>query len=117
MAYNLDFSGWKDMRKAQADSILNQANIAANLIAHRSGNVKKLISGLAGVGTKAYGDYKAAKEEEKMFDLASKTGLLPEGMDDPMQILSEHNALTGDEEVDKENADLLRKWIMQKRYL
>lgn len=117
MAYNLDFSGWKDMRKAQADSILNQANIAANLIAHRSGNMKKLISGLAGVGIKAYGDYKDAKEEEKMLDLASRTGLLPEGMEDPMQLLSENNALTGDEEVDKENADLLKKWIMQKRYL
>lgn len=90
---------------------------SANLIAHKSDNAKKLISGLAGVGIKGYNDYRAAKEEEKMFDLASRTGLLPEGMEDPMQILSEHNALTGDEEVDKENADLLKKWIMQKRYL
>lgn len=116
MAYNLDFSAWKDMRKAQADSIINQANIAANLTAQRANTVNKVISGLAGVGTMAYGDYMKGLQEDKAFDIASRTGLLPEDAADPMQMLSDANLLTGDETKDKKTAGLLKKLIMQ-RYM
>ena len=64
MAYNLDFSGWKDMRKAMADSIINQANIAANLIADKAGVLNKIISTGIGAGSRAYSDYRKKKEQE-----------------------------------------------------
>lgn len=106
MGYNLDFSAWKDMRKAEADSILNQASIAANLTAQRANTVNKVISNLAGVGGLALSDYMKGKEQEQMFDVAAKTGLVPEMADE--EALAN---LTDDE------LKTYRKMMMQKYFM
>ena len=78
MAYNLDFSGWKDARRATADSIINQANIAANLIADKAGVLNKIISTGIGAVSRAY--------------LAANTGLIPEEQLAPLRDLDENQA-------------------------
>lgn len=114
MAYNLDFSGWKDARKAQSDSIMNQATIAANLIAQKQENINKMISTLGGAALHKYSDIEKQKEAEDMFNAAASTGLLPETSGDIMQDLSSRNAITGNEELDERNALLFKKWLMKK---
>lgn len=114
MAYSLDFSGWKDARNAMARSIINQANISANAIADRANVVNKTISSLLGTAAMAYGDYTKNKENEEMFDLAMRTGLIPETSGDFMQDLSSRNALTGDKKTDEEDALLFKKYLMKK---
>lgn len=114
MAYNLDFSGWKDARKAQSDSILNQANISANLIAQKQDTINKMISTLGGAALHKYGDWVKKTEAEDMFNMAARTGLIPETSGDIMQDLSSRNAVTGDEALDEKNALLFKKWLMKK---
>ena len=92
MAYNLDFSGWKDARRATADSIINQANIAANLIADKAGVLNKIISTGIGAGSRAYSDYRKKKEQEDRFNLAANTGLIPEEQLAPLRDLDEDQA-------------------------
>lgn len=64
MAYNLDFSGWQDMRRAMSDSILNQANIQANVIANRYNTIAKTISSLGKNALWAYGESQKAKTDD-----------------------------------------------------
>lgn len=116
MGYNLNFSGWQDMRRAVADSIINQANIKANLIAQKYDTIAKTASGLVKNGLWAYGmkqnanDKKAALEAINTANAANeaavaegKTGLAV----DPMQMLSASGGLTGDEERDYKRAQLV----------
>lgn len=114
MAYNLDFSGWKEARKAISDSIINQADIAANLIANKANIRNKTLSSLLGSATSIYGDYKKNKESEDMFNMAIATGLIPETSGDFMQDLENRNAITGDIAVDEKNAKLFKRFLMDK---
>lgn len=106
MAYNLDFSAWKDMRKAEADSILNQASIAANLTAQKANTINKVISNLTGVGGLALSDYLKGREQEKMFDVAVKTGLVPE--------MANEKALA---DLTEDELDAYKKMMMQKYFM
>lgn len=111
MAYNLDFSAWKDMRKAMSDSILNQANIEANLIAQKYNTLNKTISGLAKNALWAY-DQRKAQEDEAAAQAAidrvnaNNAVLQQQGITglaiDPMQALSASNQIEAEEEKNRE---------------
>ena len=111
MAYNLDFSGWKDMRKAMADSILNQANISANLMAQRANVINKTISGLAKNALWAYDQRKTDEDEaaaQAAIDTANANNavLQQQGITglaiDPMQALSASDQIEAEEERNRE---------------
>lgn len=99
--YNLDFSGWSDARKAQRDSIINSANITANMINNKYNTYSKLISTLIGSGALGYSLYKDKqklnKEKQNEIDKTvtdtAVTGLAPDEAVDPMQVLSATNQL------------------------
>lgn len=111
MAYNLDFSAWKDMRKAMSDSILNQANIEANLIANKYNNLNKMISGIAKNALWAYDQRKAYEDEaaaQAAIDTANanNAALQRQGITglaiDPMQALSASDQIEAEEERNRE---------------
>lgn len=107
MGYNLDFSAWKDMRNAQVQSILNQANIAANLTANKYDTINKTISGLAKNGLWAYDA--AKKQANKDAAMAAYSSMGNNGMQDsPLwKALNESGNLTGDLNTDYERMRIL----------
>lgn len=114
MGFNLDFSGWKDARKAQAQSILNQAQLSANVIANRYNMYNKMISGLTGALALGYDKYlknadSNAAEEALAMARNSNTGLSYDTGIDPMQALSASGGLTGDKQRDRERAALIKE--------
>lgn len=114
MGFNLDFSGWKDARQAQAQSIINQANIAANAIANKYNMYSRAISGLAGALALGYDKRKKtadtnAAEEALAMARNSNTGLSYDAGIDPMQALSASGGLTGDKQRDRERAALIKE--------
>lgn len=114
MAYNLDFSGWKDARNAMSNSIMNQANITANMIANRANVWNKAISTGIGVAGRMWDNYQKKKEQEEAAILAKQqanTGLLPDDID-PAQALSANNQLP--EDMTPEEAALLKKYLIEK---
>lgn len=114
MGFNLDFSGWKDARQAQAQSIINQANIAANVIANKYNMYNKMISGLTGAAALGYDKYLKRKDTEAAEEALamtrnSNTGLSYDAGIDPMQALSASNNLTSDKQRDRERAALIKE--------
>lgn len=114
MAYNLDFSGWKDARNAMSNSIINQANIAANMIANRANVWNKAISTGIGVAGRMWDNYQKKKEKEEADKLiAANTGLLPDELPtDAAQELSANNKLP--EDMTPEEAAALKKFLIEK---
>lgn len=114
MAYSLDFSGWKDARNAIAASTINQANIAANMIANRANTWNKAISAGIGAAGRMWDNYQKKKEKEEADKLiAANTGLLPEDTAiDPAQKASANNTLP--EEMTPEEAAALKKMLLEK---
>lgn len=124
MGFNLDFSGWKDMRKAQADSIINSAKLSANVIANRYGTYNKIISSVAGAAAKAYDEYKKKKEaealmiqeepeekEEQQQEQTVPTGLMPEKEITPIQLMSAANKIQKQEDANKKRAELIDNYM------
>lgn len=126
MGFNLDFSGWKDMRKAQADSIINSAKLSANVIANRYGTYNKIISSVAGAAAKAYDEYKKKKEAEALMaqeepeekeqqqqqqEQTVPTGLMPEEEITPIQLMSAANKIQKQEDVNKKRAELIDNYM------
>lgn len=116
MAYNLNFSGWQDMRRAVSDSIINQANIRANLIAQKYDTIAKTASGLLKNGLWMYGmkqDLNDKNAATSALDKARKSNeaLAANGVTglaiDPMQALSASGGLTEDEKRDYIRARLI----------
>lgn len=112
MGYNLNFSGWQDARRAMADSIINQANIKANLIAQKYDTIAKTASGLLKNGLWAYSmrDPKVA-EEALAAAGAGNSALQQQGYTglavDPMQALSTSNNISGDQMRDYKRARVI----------
>ena len=112
MGYNLNFSGWQDMRRAMADSIINQANIKANLIAQKYDTIAKTASGLLKNGLWAYSmkDPKAAEEALATAE-AGNSALQQQGFTglavDPMQALSASGNISGDQMKDYKRARVI----------
>ena len=112
MAYNLDFSGWKDAREAMYKSIINQADIRANLIANKYDTIAKTLSGVAKNALWSYGkaDERAAEnaigqamENRAAAEAQGLTGLAV----DPMQALSASGGLTNDATKNYKRAQLV----------
>lgn len=114
MAYSLDFSGWKDARNAIAASTINQANIAANMIANRANTWNKAISAGIGAAGRMWDNYQKKKEKEEADKLiAANTGLLPDELPtDVAQELSAKNQLP--EDMTPEEAAALKKFLIEK---
>lgn len=93
MAYNLDFSAWSDMRKAQAASILNKAHIEAESTKDRYNTYSKAISGLTDMGSWLYNNWDSIKAENALEKAVKQNGGF-EGLSDPMQILSSTGSLS-----------------------
>lgn len=112
MAYNLDFSGWQDARRAMADSIINQANIRANLIAQRADVISKTLSGVAKNALWSHGkaDERAA-ENAIGSAMANRAAAEAQGLTglavDPMQALSASGGLTNDATKNYKRAQLV----------
>lgn len=87
MAFNLDFSGWKAAREAQAESIINQANIAANLRAQKARNLMNAISAVGGAGIALYDQRK--KKQKEIDQQVLENGLVI----DPAQVASASNQI------------------------
>ena len=119
MGFNLDFSGWKDMRKAQADSILNSAKLSANVIANKYNIYNKVLSTLIGAGAKAYDKYEKKKEglaaqeepEERQEEQVVPTGLIAEEEVTPIELMSAVNKMQKKEDADKKRAELIDNYM------
>lgn len=106
MGYNLNFSGWQDMRRAISDSIINQANIKANLIAQKYNTIAKTASGLLKNGLWIYDQSQRKKEEEALAQakMAADQQVANGFEVDPMQALSASNNISGDQVKDYKRA-------------
>ena len=115
MGFNLDFSGWKDARAAQRQSIINQAGIAANLIANKYNTINKLAYGLTGAAAEIYDSRKKKREEEDQeaaynaIDAYKRTGLAPDQAYDPMQLLSASGGALEDEDRNAERIKYIKQ--------
>lgn len=93
MGYNLDFSAWGDMRRAQADAIRTKGRIEAKSILDKYKTYAKSVSGLADMGSWLYDNWDAIKAQSALEKAAKDNGGA-EGLSDPMQILSSTNNLS-----------------------
>lgn len=114
MGFNLDFSGWKDARQAQAQSILNRAQLSANVIANRYNMYNKLLSGATRTLTFGLDRYLRNEDTDAAEGALttarnSNTGLSYDAGIDPMQALSASNNLTGNSKRDRERAALIKE--------
>lgn len=101
MAYELDFSGWSDARRAMYDSIINQANISANLTAQKYDTINKTASSLLKNALWAYGEMDQAAAEKAANTIgAANANLEQQGYTglavDPMQALSSASRMSSD---------------------
>lgn len=115
MAYNLDFSAWQDMRRAQANSEIAKGNYSAQKAREKYDLIKKGISSGLSVVDALMSANRAAASTDKMFNMASKTGLLMNDQADAMQALSSANLLT-DDEAENERLAQAYKQLMIKKY-